>query len=97
MTWIKARRGLAVFVLGSLLGSPWCLAAGPKRFKQKEVTSWAETWTQVKGGLISLWNEYGCAVDPLGLCSASATQELSGSTESQEIGCSLDPYGRCAM
>ena len=93
MTWIRARRGMAVFALGSLLGAPWCLAADTRPSAKKDLPGWVEIWTQVKGDLIGFWNEYGRAVDALG--KASNVHASQSSQESAEIGCAVDPYGRC--
>lgn len=92
---------LAVFVLGSLLGSSWCLAADTRPSRE------AHQWIQLKERLLgswemsnwmrSFWAGLGCEWDPYGQCRTSTTLELGNNTESQEIGCMLDPYGRCMM
>jgi len=46
------------------------------------------------GGLVSLWIENGCIIDPDGRCAAG--QSEMGLDPAQDNGCGIDPSGGCA-
>lgn len=86
------RPSLPRIVLTALLLSalfvPGARAEAPS--STKAVFSWVDLLGRAWGGLLSLWQENGCSVDPSGGCAP----EQGGAQP--DNGCSLDPDGRCA-
>lgn len=93
MPWNRTRRVMAVWLLVSLLGVPWCLAADGRPSAKNKVHGWGEFWAQVKGECVGLLKEYGAVLGALkkdrNLGAPQSSQEAT------EIGCAVDPYGRC--
>lgn len=43
-------------------------------------------------GLVSIWSESGCGIDPNGSCGTSQPEPTAPTTDS---GCGIDPFGGC--
>ena len=98
------RRSVLALLLGLMLCSPWTSAAGsrlpaPGAGRQVE-SGLAAAVGRLWSSLVSLWNEEGCEIDPLGRCLASDPRHGLTSTAplppSADAGCEIDPLGHCA-
>lgn len=74
------RRAASLFVLVVLLAAPWS-AAEAEEGREGESS---QLWMQIWDGLVSIWSDIGCGIDPHGGC-----------VDNVDIGCGLDPNGGC--
>jgi len=92
----RLRRSVPVLVLIALLVAPWQLraATGPappsvKAAAEKAVELFGRAWD----GLVSLWAEEGCHIDPYRRCLDGQSTPVN--QEDTDAGCHIDPYGAC--
>jgi len=84
MTRSLIRRVAVLFVLTTLLATPWSHAAPLQDRGAAAPTALGQLWTR----LTSLLGDIGCIMDPNGSCHSSAASQ-------GDIGCGADPGGRC--
>ena len=95
------RRAAILFVLVVLLAAPWSAAeAGEGRGGEG-----SQFWAQIWDGLVSIWGDIGCIMDPNVRCGdnvdigcvidPSGGCHNSPPLSNAEIGCVIDPDGRC--
>jgi hypothetical protein len=95
------RRAAVLFVLVVLLAAPWS-AAEPREGRRGESP---QLWVQLWDGLISIWGDIGCVIDPSGRCGdkvdigcvadPNGRCRDNGAPSNVDIGCGIDPHGGC--
>jgi hypothetical protein len=96
------RSGVLALLLGLTLCTCQAFAAGghpkgPSAGNRKAERGLSHTVGRLWEGLVSLWGEAGCQIDPLGRC--SPTEQQQGLTAGDQrpapadAGCQMDPLG----
>jgi len=88
-------RILTIALLLVVLTVPFAWAKGPSSSRASSAVSTfslADLLSRAWGGLVSLWMDNGCGIDPHGGCTAGPVQ---GPTT--DNGCIADPHGGCMV
>jgi hypothetical protein len=86
-------RILIIALLLIALSVPLAQAAGPGSSRNRSTAGsffLADLLGRAWGGLVGLWLDNGCILDPNGRCKAGPAKPAT------DNGCSADPSGRCA-
>lgn len=90
MSRINFHHGIAVLILGVVLGTPLVSSGAPRTegWHAGVLAAGPAPLAQLWSFLARLWAKNGCRVDPNGDC-------LDGLQAPAKNGCGVDPFGRC--
>ncbi len=95
MTRSSLSRILVTALLVLATAVPSVLAGEPGSYPNRGAAGFSlvDLLGRAWGGLVSLWMENGCGLDPDGRCAAG--QSGMGLVPAQDNGCGIDPSGGC--